>query len=518
MRKYAYGSKINPSLNGGDVATTATSTGSGALTGFMVGGPVGAAVGGAMGLVSGLVSAFGKSKSIAAYQEANRQATITNMNSRLDADNLMPTPIGRRTFYAGGGVVPIGSNGQQFVGPSHEDGGIPYTANDEVEGGETGKVSPEGVKVFSDRIKVPNSKMTFADVSLKLMKAKAAIESKLDTNEDHIKNILDGIKHESRLVPLNTAKRRVQIKAEESAKLLNQSSMLDAQLDALFNIQETITGNKPYDPDNDGDNDSSMQTDTDNDVQQHATGGIMNFIKTNPEMSANIGATALDTITQGINAYQAGRLSTPVRGMAPRIRMNANIDNSAELASINSGEMATKDFITNNISNPAMRRAAVINTMINANKSRSQLFTNTANLEQKIQMQNAEYARNEIATNSNNLYQNQVDNYNKAMSGINSTSAISSNTLNNFRTIATQQSQNNSQKIGLLSILSSYPESERNLIMANINKVMPGLNFNFRNTPMRDTTKLNLLPGRSGMLPSTTPRVGLAYKSYSFND
>lgn len=494
MRKYAFGSKINPSLNGGDIGTTLTSTGSGVITGLTVGGPVGAAVGAAVGLISGIFSASGKAKSRAQYLESNRQATIKNMNSRLDADNLSPTPIGRRSFYAGGGIVPIGSNGQQFVGPSHENGGIPYTENDEVEGGETGKISNEGTKVFSDRILVPNTKMTFADMSLKLMKAKAKLESKIGTNEDNIKEILDGIKKESRLVTLNTAKRRVQIKANESAKLLSESNMLDAQLDALFNIQETINGNIK-DPDNDSDNDSSMQTDTDGDVQQH---GFGDFIKANPEMSANIGGTILDTIGQSINAHQVAKLPVPVRGMAPRIRMNANIDNSAELADINSRELATKDFITNNITNPGMRRAAIINTMINANKSRSQLFANTKALESKIQMQNAEYARNEIAINSNNLYQNQVDNYNKAISGFNTNSAIATNFLSNVRTIGTQQVQNNSQKIALASILAGQPESIQKLILSTINP-----NFKFQTTINSPTT-----------IPMYLDRTTPSYKPY----
>lgn len=98
--------------------------------------------------------------------------------------------------YAEGGTVPLASDVHKFVGPDHEDGGIPIDTtgngqpNAEVEGDEVQK----GNQIFSDRLK-PSQELinilkqnkikvsgTYADVATKLGKMKGRYESKMLTH------------------------------------------------------------------------------------------------------------------------------------------------------------------------------------------------------------------------------------------------------------------------------------------------------------------------------------------------
>ena len=60
----------------------------------------------------------------------------------------------------------MGGDLQEFEGPVHEEGGIQLTPEAEVEGGETKK----GNYIFSDRLKVPGKKRTFAQLSKDIKK------------------------------------------------------------------------------------------------------------------------------------------------------------------------------------------------------------------------------------------------------------------------------------------------------------------------------------------------------------
>jgi hypothetical protein len=79
-----------------------------------------------------------------------------------------------------GGTVPIGQDAVEFVGPSHEKGGIRIGNNVEVEGGETMDFLMKGGKVtnarggtpyvFSDALKVPGTNLSFANYHKSLVK------------------------------------------------------------------------------------------------------------------------------------------------------------------------------------------------------------------------------------------------------------------------------------------------------------------------------------------------------------
>ena len=90
-----------------------------------------------------------------------------------------PASYGYRNGGQVPGVRPMKGGAQKYVGPKHEQGGVPINsegtptdannATAEVEGGET----EEGGYIFSDTLKVPNSDMTFADMHEKLVNENA---------------------------------------------------------------------------------------------------------------------------------------------------------------------------------------------------------------------------------------------------------------------------------------------------------------------------------------------------------
>lgn len=98
--------------------------------------------------------------------------------------------------YAEGGAIPLASDTQKFVGPSHAQGGIPIDPNQdghaeaEVEGGEVQKDN----QIYSDRLKPTpqlvqvlkenkiNPDGTYADIAARLGKMKGRYETKLTTH------------------------------------------------------------------------------------------------------------------------------------------------------------------------------------------------------------------------------------------------------------------------------------------------------------------------------------------------
>lgn len=88
------------------------------------------------------------------------RAAMPTLNS--DPQNIL---------YALGGQLPMqgvqgsGPNLYAFDGPDHANGGIPFNQNAEIEKKET--VDPNAKYVYSDRLKVPGTKKTFAEASKK---------------------------------------------------------------------------------------------------------------------------------------------------------------------------------------------------------------------------------------------------------------------------------------------------------------------------------------------------------------
>lgn len=88
-------------------------------------------------------------------RDFRKNESMNLVNNFQNANDLSGYVDQSKVTFAHGGDL------QEFVGPTHEEGGIELTPEAEVEGGETKK----GNYIFSDRLKVPGKKLTFAEVS-----------------------------------------------------------------------------------------------------------------------------------------------------------------------------------------------------------------------------------------------------------------------------------------------------------------------------------------------------------------
>lgn len=159
-----------------------------------IGESLGAMAGQALIPIPGVGGMLGK------YAGGMTQDTIENLLlDNIFKDKTDPTKADLSTTqtqnlgstYRSGGALPgrnkdmnnsraIGQNAREFVGPKHEQGGIPLPGvGAEVEGGETLDDVGSQSYVFSDETKVPGTNLTFAEFHKRLVKNKA---SKKDIN------------------------------------------------------------------------------------------------------------------------------------------------------------------------------------------------------------------------------------------------------------------------------------------------------------------------------------------------
>lgn len=178
----------------------------GAQAGAAVGGPVGAAVGAGVGLWSGLIGgknkvsdagfyedptlqygtgilgAVGRDKAEDKYQELLRKA-IGNRNARavgqeLNTDWLLNYDSENNVFAANGGNVSDLAwldDGEMFKTPDQQIYNVPEQGKPE----DSNLLSiPEGTKVLSDKLKVPGTKETFANMAKRLTSNKSKYNDK----------------------------------------------------------------------------------------------------------------------------------------------------------------------------------------------------------------------------------------------------------------------------------------------------------------------------------------------------
>lgn len=146
--------------------------GIGAIGGAFLGNPMlGASIGSSIG--GGIESSIGSRRAQRRDRRRMRDMELANrtiMSGSLgmqefayggQLDPPMTGKIGVPSNGMGGYPKSIGKSSYAFEGRKHADGGIALGKN-EVEGGETIASLPKGEYVFSDRLKVPGTKKTFA--------------------------------------------------------------------------------------------------------------------------------------------------------------------------------------------------------------------------------------------------------------------------------------------------------------------------------------------------------------------
>lgn len=230
---------------------------------------IGAGVGALVGIIGGIFGGRKKKRreerrraeAIAQQQEANRQAIIGNMESKEESDVAQlrqmasNTPSEGTSFYTKfGGMIPhrkLFKNGGQIIqnssntamayGPSHENGGIAYGENAEIEGGEAIRQTSIGDQIYSDKLFIPGTRRTFADDAKILSEIKGMKEQEVQSRGSRILGKLEQLDRTSvNKLKMGTLMRNIEKDAFYMDKSAGQVVVLDKKLNDLFNTQEAV--------------------------------------------------------------------------------------------------------------------------------------------------------------------------------------------------------------------------------------------------------------------------------------
>lgn len=253
--------------------------------GTAIGGVIGGIIGGVSGLISGIFGGRRKKRKareaairaditknyelgqddIRIDQQALNDITINTNPIDIYGDNPIPTgntqtvsnqynmidvPTkenyefafrcgGRRKRYADGGSInQVASNAAIVEGPSHEQGGVPYGANAEVEGGEAILNGSNADYIFSDTLKLGDR--TFADIAKPLMLHKGYLEDKLAKSSVILGGLLRLTDRSTYTIDRNTNARNTEKQSARHNRLLAEINGVQAELNNLYNQQEAM--------------------------------------------------------------------------------------------------------------------------------------------------------------------------------------------------------------------------------------------------------------------------------------
>lgn len=253
--------------------------------GTAIGGVIGGIIGGVSGLISGIFGGRRKKRKareaairaditknyelgqddIRIDQQALNDVTINTNPIDIYGDNPIPTgntqtvsnqynmigvPTkenyefafrcgGRRKRYADGGSInQVASNAAIVEGPSHEQGGVPYGANAEVEGGEAILNGSNADYIFSDTLKLGDR--TFADIAKPLMLHKGYLEDKLAKSSVMLGGLLRLTDRSTYAIDRNTNARNTEKQSTRHNRLIAEINGVQAELNNLYNQQEAM--------------------------------------------------------------------------------------------------------------------------------------------------------------------------------------------------------------------------------------------------------------------------------------
>lgn len=253
--------------------------------GTAIGGVIGGIIGGTAGLISGIFGGRRKKRKakeaairaditknyelgqddIRIDQQALNDVTINTNPIDIYGDNPIPTgntqtisnqynmigaPTkenyefafrcgGRRKRYADGGSInQVASNAAIVEGPRHEQGGVPYGSNAEVEGGEAILNGSNADYIFSDTLKLGDR--TFADIAKPLMLHKGYLEDKLAKSSVMLGGLLRLTDRSTYAIDRNTNARNTEKQSARHNRLLAEINSVQAELNNLYNQQEAM--------------------------------------------------------------------------------------------------------------------------------------------------------------------------------------------------------------------------------------------------------------------------------------
>ena len=393
-----------------------------------------------------------------------RQSNLGNYSEGTGFYAKLGGMIGRRKLNTGGQVVPNSSNSAVAYGQTHEqynpatgETGIIY-GDSEIEGGgakngrmyagEVVRETPEGGQVFSDTIKVPGTNRTFADYAKKLTDMKGKKEAQVIQLADGVTLSLSALdKSKTNKLQTGTNVRNIEKLVYRMNKARGESEVIDAKTEELFEAQElyaTALGLR-------------------NDAPVMRCGGMVRKKRpfggyTSPYSLTGVSAPKLTTLPPiqttandgggsafkfGFNEFGLGMnlagslfgivgnalntranrkaiefestLHVPKGNKVDAVQYSTDYDISEELQELGTQERRAARYITDNTSNVQTARNSVANLAINAQLARNKLYGAKKDYQLQRYDLNRQERVNARNANSQIMYQDAINEYNKAV-------------------------------------------------------------------------------------------------------
>ena len=393
-----------------------------------------------------------------------RQSNLGNYSEGTGFYAKLGGMIGRRKLNAGGQVVPNSSNSVVAYGQTHEqynpatgETGIIY-GDSEIEGGgakngrmyagEVVRETPEGGQVFSDTIKVPGTNRTFADYAKKLTDMKGKKEAQVIQLADGVILSLSALdKSKTNKLQTGTNVRNIEKLVYRMNKARGESEAIDVKTEDLFEAQELyatalgLRNNAPvmrcggmvrkkrpfggYTSPYSLTGVSAPKLTTLPPIQTTASAGggsAFKFGFNEFGLGMNLASSLFGIVGNALNT-RANRkaiefestLHVPKGNKVDAVQYSTDYDISEELQELGTQERRAARYITDNTSNVQTARNSVANLAINAQLARNKLYGAKKDYQRQRYDLNRQERVNARNANSQIMYQDAINEYNKAV-------------------------------------------------------------------------------------------------------
>ena len=393
-----------------------------------------------------------------------RQSNLGNYSEGTGFYAKLGGMVGRRKLNTGGQVVPNSSNSVVAYGQTHEqynpatgETGIIY-GDSEIEGGgakngrmyagEVVRETSEGGQVFSDTIKVPGTNRTFADYAKKLTDMKGKKEAQVIQLADGVTLSLSALdKSKTNKLQTGTNVRNIEKLVYRMNKVRGESEAIDAKTEDLFEAQElyaTALGLR---------NDAPVMRCGGMVRKKRPFGGYASpysltgvsapKLTTLPPIQTTASAGGGSTFKFGFNEFGLGMnlasslfgivgnalntranrkaiefestLHVPKGNKVDAVQYSTDYDISEELQELDTQKRRAARYITDNTSNVQTARNSVANLAINAQLARNKLYGAKKDYQRQRYDLNRQERVNARNANSQIMYQDAINEYNKAV-------------------------------------------------------------------------------------------------------
>ena len=393
-----------------------------------------------------------------------RQSNLGNYSEGTGFYAKLGGMVGRRKLNTGGQVVPNSSNSVVAYGQTHEqynpatgETGIIY-GDSEIEGGgakngrmyagEVVRETSEGGQVFSDTIKVPGTNRTFADYAKKLTDMKGKKEAQVIQLADGVTLSLSALdKSKTNKLQTGTNIRNIEKLVYKMNKARGESEAIDAKTADLFEAQELyatalglrddapimrcggmIRKKRPfggYASPYSLTGVSAPKLTTLPPIQTTASAGggsAFKFGFNEFGLGMNLASSLFGIVGNALNT-RANRkaiefestLHVPKGNKVDAVQYSTDYDISEELQELGTQERRAARYITDNTSNVQTARNSVANLAINAQLARNKLYGAKKDYQRQRYDLNRQERVNARNVNSQIMYQDAINEYNKAV-------------------------------------------------------------------------------------------------------